>query len=55
MQKYEYNACIEHRDGIWYYVVAQEFDQRVEFLGWGYADSVQEASECVSQYIREQF
>lgn len=55
MQKYEYNVTIEHRDDVWYYVIAQEFDECVEFLGWGISDSAAEASEAVSTYIREQF
>lgn len=55
MQKYEYNVTIENRGDVWYYVVAQEFDGSVEFLGWGITDTAAEASECVSKYIREQF
>lgn len=54
--RYEYNVTLEqYDDDLWYYTVAQEINSRVEFLGWGYADTAAEASECISRFIREQF
>lgn len=55
MYHYEYNITLEERDGLWYYVVAQEFDEKVEFLGWGFAETKETAAECIVGYIREQF
>lgn len=55
MYRYEYNVTLEQNGDLWYYTVAQEFNNRVEFLGWGYADSAEEASECITRFIREQF
>lgn len=55
MYQYEYNVTLENRDGLWYYTVAQEVNGEVEFLGWGYADSASEASDCINDYIKEQF
>lgn len=55
MYKYEYNVTLENRDGIWYYVVAQEFNESVEFLGWGITDTAAEAVDCINQHISSQF
>lgn len=55
MKEYEFNVTIRRFGDVWHYVIAQEFDERVEFLGWGYAETVDEASNCVGRYIKEQF
>lgn len=46
MDSYEFTVCVQRRDDIWTYTVAQEFnEEEVEILALGFGETPEEAIE----------